>query len=40
MLKFKAFCLKVKIKVLKKVEKLYKKQKGTGVKRRVNCNFS
>ena len=35
-----AFCLKVKTKVLKKVEKLYQKQKETGVIRRANCNFS
>ena len=35
-----AFCLKVKTKVLKKVEKLYQKQKETGIIRRANCNFS
>ena len=35
-----AFCLKVKTKVLKKVEKLYQKQKETGTIRRANCNFS
>ena len=35
-----AFCLKVKTKVLKKVEKLYQKQKKTGIIRRANCNFS
>ena len=35
-----AFCLKVKTKVLKKVEKLYQKQKETGVIRRANCTFS
>ncbi len=34
------FCLKVKTKVLKKVEKLYQKQKKTGIIRRANCNFS
>lgn len=34
-----AFCLKVKTKVLKKVEKLYQKQKETGTIRRANCNF-
>ena len=35
-----AFCLKVKTKVLKKVEKLYQKQKETGTIRRANWNFS
>lgn len=35
-----AFCLKVKTKVLKKVKKLYHKQKETGTIRRANCNFS
>ncbi|OXZ27262.1 terminase large subunit [Finegoldia magna] len=35
-----AFCLKIKTKVLIKVEKIYKKQKKTGIIRRANCNFS
>lgn len=35
-----AFCLKVKTKVLIKVEKIYQKQKKTGIIRRANCNFS
>ena len=35
-----AFCLRVKTKLLKKVEKLYQKQKETGIIRRANCNFS
>ncbi len=30
-----AFCLKVKT-----IEKIYKKQKKTGIIRRANCNFS
>ncbi len=34
-----AFCLSIKDKVLKKVQKIYKKQKETGVVRRANCNF-
>ncbi len=34
------FCLKVKTKVLIKVEKIYQKQKKTGIIRRANCNFS
>ena len=35
-----AFCLKIKTKVLKKVEKLYQKQKKTGIIRKANCNFT
>lgn len=35
-----AFCLKIKEKVLKKVEKIYRKQKETGIVRKANCNFS
>ena len=35
-----AFCLKVKTKLLRKVEKVYQKQKETGIIRRANCNFS
>ena len=35
-----AFCLKIKTKVLIKVEIIYKKQKKTGIIRRANCNFS
>ncbi len=35
-----AFCLNVKMKVVKKVEELYHKQKETGLIRRANCNFS
>ena len=35
-----AFCLKIKTKILIKVEKIYKNQKKTGIIRRANCNFS
>ena len=35
-----AFCLSIKTKILKKVEKIYKNQKQTGIIRRANCNFS
>ena len=35
-----AFCLSIKIKVLNKVEKIYCKQKETGIVRKANCNFS
>lgn len=35
-----AFCLKIKDKVLKKVEKIYKEQKETKIVKRANCNFS
>ena len=34
-----AFCLKIKNKILKKVEKIYNKQKTTGIVRKSNCNF-
>ena len=34
-----AFCLKIKNKVLKKVEKIYCRQKTTGIVRKSNCNF-
>lgn len=34
-----AFCLSIKDKVLNKVQKIYKKQKETGIVRRANCNF-
>lgn len=34
-----AFCLSIKSKLINKVEKLYKKQKETGIVRRANCNF-
>lgn len=33
------FCLTIKEKVLKKVEKIYQKQKETGIVRKTNCNF-
>lgn len=35
-----AFCLKIKNKILAKVEKVYKKQKETGIVRRAYCNFN
>ena len=35
-----AFCLSIKRKILKKVEKIYRKQKETGIVRNSNCNFS
>ena len=35
-----AFCLRIKTKILIKVEKIYKKQKQTRIIRRANCNFS
>lgn len=34
-----AFCLSIKSKILKKVEKIYIKQKETRIIRRANCNF-
>ena len=33
------FCLSIKSKILKKVEKIYIRQKETGIIRRANCNF-
>lgn len=39
-LKEYAFCLSIKTKLLKKVTKLYQKQKETGKIRKANCNFS
>lgn len=35
-----AFCLSIKPKILKKVEKLYCRQKETGKVRRANCDFA
>ena len=34
------FCLNIKVKILAKAEKLYKKQKAGGVVQRAHCNFS
>ncbi len=33
------FCLSIKEKVMNKVQKIYKKQKETGIVRKANCNF-
>lgn len=35
-----AFCLKIKNKILSKVEKVYKRQKETKIVRKAYCNFS
>ena len=34
-----SFCLNIKDKVLKRVEKIYQKQKETKIVRKANCNF-
>ncbi len=35
-----AFCLSIKQKIIKKAEKLYKKQKDTGIVRNIHCDFT